>query len=215
MSAQRPPALITGGATRNPVDAIRYLSAHATGTTAVAIAVALGGSHRVRLLGSAEANLRASLADPSIATQEYTSTRDLMAKMEADLRANPGGVLIHSAAVGDYEANASPTKVPSGQPELLLRLTPTPKIIDRVREWSPDIFLVSFKAGNPEWDEERLEAVARAQLTRTTSDLVFANRLGALETSCLLVSASTTTRFENRAGALRQLVERVGEATAR
>ncbi len=209
MSAERPHALITGGATRNPVDAIRYMSAHATGATAVAIAMALGGSHRLRLLGSAEANLRAALADPSIPTTEYTSTRDLMAKMEEELRGNPGGVLVHSAAVGDYEANAAATKVPSGQPELMLRLTPTPKIVDRVREWSPDVFLVSFKAGNPEWDEERLEAVARAQLTRTRSDLVFANRLGALSTSCLLVSASTTTRFEHRGDAVRQLAERI------
>lgn len=202
------PALITAGATRNPVDAIRYLSANATGTTGVVIAQALSSRYEVRLLGSAEACLRASLADRTLTTREYTSTRDLMAKMEEELRARPGGVLIHSAAVGDYEAQPTATKLPSGQPELVLRLTPGPKIVDHVREWDPDVFLVSFKAGNPEWDEEKLEAVARAQLMRTGSDLVFANRLGALGRSCLLVAANGTERFGERGAAIAALVAR-------
>ncbi|GDX80080.1 hypothetical protein LBMAG42_18910 [Deltaproteobacteria bacterium] len=202
------PALITAGATRNPVDAIRYLSANATGATGVVIAQALALRFAVRLLGSTEACLRAKLADGSLATREYTSTRDLMAKMEEELRARPGGVLIHSAAVGDYEAQPAATKLPSGQPELVLRLTPGPKIVDHVREWDPDVFLVSFKAGNPEWDEAKLEAVARAQLARTRSDLVFANRLGALATSCLIVSETTTERFGSRDAAIGALVDR-------
>ncbi len=203
------PALITAGATRNPVDAIRYLSANATGTTGIAIARALASRLRVRLLGSAEACLRAKLSDSSLATREFTSTRDLMAKMEEELRARPGGVLIHSAAVGDYEAEPTATKLPSGQPELVLRLTPGPKIVDHVRDWDPDAFLVSFKAGNPEWDEARLEAVARAQLVRTSSDLVFANRLGALDTSCLILSRGSTERFITRDSALASLVARL------
>ncbi len=203
------PALITAGATRNPVDAIRYLSANATGNTGIAIAHALATRLGVRVLGSAEACLRARLADPSIATREYTSTRDLMAKMEEELRARLGGVLVHSAAVGDYEAEPTTTKLPSGQPELVLRLTPGPKIVDQVRGWDPDVFLVSFKAGNPEWDEATLEAVARAQLERTRSDLVFANRLGALGTSCLIVSAGGTERFGARDVAVGRLVERI------
>lgn len=203
------PALITAGATRNPVDAIRYLSANATGTTGIHLAQALAARFAVRLLGSAEACLRARLAEPALPTREYTSTRDLMAKMEEELRARPGGVLIHSAAVGDYEAEPTTTKLPSGQPELVLRLKPGPKIVDHVRTWDPAVFLISFKAGNPEWDEAKLEAVARAQLVRTGSDLVFANRLGALDTSCLIVSKGATERFGARDAALESLVARI------
>lgn len=191
------------------MDAIRYLSAHATGTTGVALARALAATHAVRLLGSAEACLRARLDAPGVPFAEYTSTRDLMAKMEAELRARPGGVLIHSAAVGDYEAVPTTTKIPSNQPEMVLRFTPGPKIVDHVRGWDPDVFLVSFKAGSPEWDETKLEAVARAQLQRTTSDLVFANRIGALATSCLLVDRVGTARFPDRDAALAALVERI------
>lgn len=205
----RRPVLITAGGTRNPVDAIRALSAASTGLTGIELAQRLGGHFAVHLLGSAEACLRARLASPELSQSEFGSTRDLMAKVESALRARPGGVLIHSAAVGDYEAATTDQKLPSGQDELMLRLTPTPKIVDHVRAWDPGVFLVSFKAGSPEWSDERLEAVARAQLLRTRSDLVFANRLGQLGSSCMVLDASGTRRFARRELALAVLAERV------
>ncbi|MFZ5476272.1 MAG: phosphopantothenoylcysteine decarboxylase [Myxococcota bacterium] len=196
------PALVTAGATRNPVDAIRYLSAHATGRTGVEIARGLGGE--VLLLGSAEACLRAE----GLATEEFFGTRDLGARMERWLRAHPRGALVHSAAVGDYElADPRATKIPSGQAEIVLRLVPAPKLVDRVREWAPDCFLASFKAASPETTEPALEAIARAQLVRTRSDVVFANVLGALGT-VLLVDGRGTERLD-RAAAIAALVARV------
>ncbi len=205
-------ALITAGGTRNPIDAIRALSAGSTGLTGIELARQLAGQFDVHLLGSTEACLRARLMSPELAHSEFGSTRDLMAKVEAALRARPGGVLIHSAAVGDYEAAATDQKLPSGQRELVLGLTPTPKIVDNVREWDPDVFLVSFKAGSPDWSDEKLEAVAREQLERTHSDLVFANRLGQLGSSCMLLDAVGTRRFARREVALAALGERVIEA---
>ncbi len=200
------PALITAGATRNPVDAIRYLSAGATGSTGLALARALAPTHDVRLLGSAEACLRAG---DRVTTEEFGSTRDLMARMERHLRSRQGGVLVHSAAVGDYEADALATKIPSGQPEIVIRLRPGPKIVDHVRSWDPGVFLVSFKAGSPEWSDEKLLEVATAQLARTRSDLVFANRLRDLDHSCVIVASSGVERFPSRDIALSRLVERI------
>ena len=202
-------ALVTAGATRNPVDAIRYLSAGATGTTGIRLARGLVGAHPTGLLGSVEACLRAQAEAFPGTIEVFGSTRDLMAKMEQHLRAKPGGILVHSAAVGDYEAGAVATKIPSGQPELLLRLYPAPKIIDHVREWDADVYLCSFKAGSPEWSDDRLEAVARAQLERTTSQIVFANRLGALDTSCMLLDDAGTRRFTTRDAALSYLLARL------
>lgn len=197
---------MTAGATRNPVDAIRYLSANATGSTALALARLLREAHPVRILGSAEACLRGGGEFP---TEEFGGTRDLMARMERWLRAHPDGVLIHSAAVGDYEV-PDPTagKIPSGQPEMVIRLVPAPKIVDHVRAWAPGCFLVSFKAGRPGLTPEELEAIARAQLRRTGSDLVWANALGALST-VLLVGEAETVRFADRDAAARALAARV------
>jgi len=205
------PLLLTAGATRNPVDAIRYLSAHATGRTGVELAARLRPSFDVHLLGSAEACLRARGLD--VATEEYFGTRDLMGRMERWLRAHPGAALIHSAAVGDYEvppeAVAAAGKIASGSPEITIRLVPAPKIVDHVRSWCPDLFLVSFKAGRPGLTPEELEAIARAQLRRTGSNVVFANVIGRLADSVLLVEEGQTRAFERREDAVTALVERV------
>lgn len=200
------PVLLTAGATRNPVDAIRYLSARATGVTALEIARRLLVTHPVHLLGSAEACLRAG---DSVPTEEFGSTRDLMARVERWLRAHPRGVFVHSAAVGDYEmADPEAGKIPSGQAEITLRLVPAPKILDQVRGWAPDCHLVSFKAGAPGLTEGQLEAIARAQLQRTGSDLVWANALGAL-TTVLLVGPKNTTRHARREDAVADLSARI------
>jgi phosphopantothenoylcysteine decarboxylase/phosphopantothenate--cysteine ligase len=200
------PLLLTAGATRNPVDAIRYLSAHATGRTAIDLASRLRGEFATHILGSAEACLR---APAGLSTEEFTSTRDLMARMERWIRANPSGVVVHSAAVGDYEAEALASKIPSGSPELVLRLRPGPKIVDHVREWAPDVFLVSFKAGTPGLSPEELGGIARRQLERTRSDLVFANVIGAIESTVLLVDATSVTPFARRGEALEALCGRL------
>jgi phosphopantothenoylcysteine decarboxylase/phosphopantothenate--cysteine ligase len=207
------PVLLTAGATRNRVDAIRYLSAHATGRTGVDLADRLAASgRRVHLLGSEEACLRAMLLQasspaPTLTHETFEGTRDLMARVERALRAAPDSVLLHSAAVGDYEMeNAEAGKIPSGRDHLTLTLVPAPKIVDRVRGWAPDCFLVSFKAAAPGTSLGALEAIARAQAHRTGSDLVFANVLGDIGHDVLLVSADATRHFPQRRDALAALL---------
>lgn len=214
------PVLVTAGATRNPVDAIRYLSAHSSGRTGGRIAAALAEQGLdVTLLGSPEAWLRLQAELPSQAHQvacvEYSSTYDLLARMEHWLLDRPDAVVIHAAAVGDYAIIDRATgKIPSGAPELLLRLRPTPKILDRIRDWAPNAMLVSFKAAAPDTTEPELEAIARAQLERSQSDLVFANVIGDLQSLVLLVGPTQTTRHTDRGAALRDLVQRVALAAS-
>ena len=196
------PLLVTAGATRNPIDAIRYLSAHASGRTGVGLAVALSPLTSPLLLGSAEACLRAPQGLP---TEEYTSTRDLEARMRHWVLENPDGIVVHSAAVGDYEAEAIEGKIPSGQGELTLRLRPAPKILDQIRGWSPGIFLVSFKAAPPGTSLEELARIAGAQRVRTGSDLVFANAIGRLSAGLLLVEETGAQAFESREAAVAAL----------
>lgn len=202
------PLLVTAGATRNPVDAMRHLSANSTGSTGVEVARALAGHTRVHLLGSPEALLRSE--GHAVAGREpFGSTRDLMARMEAWVLANPAGVVVHAAAVGDYEADPVQGKIPSGQDELVLRLRPAPKIADRVRAWSDGVLLVTFKAGGPGTSGEELVRVARAQLVRTGSRLVFANVLGDLERTSTLVEAERAEHHPRREAALGALVDRL------
>lgn len=196
-------ALITAGATRNPIDAVRYISAHSSGRTGVVLACSLRDAGvEPWLLGSAEARLRA----PELPGEEYRSTRELMGIMEAWVRANPGGAVLHACAVGDYEVDTQSSKVPSGQPEWTLRLTPTPKIADHVRGWGLTGPYVTFKAASPETTLPELEAIAQRQRQRTGSDLVFANVLGRLGVDVLLVGEQTR-HFSERTPAVEALVE--------
>jgi len=198
------PVLITAGATRNPVDAMRFISANSSGRTSAALAEELPGS---TFLGSPEAVLRA----PSSATCEtFTTTADLMERMRTWVGANPGGVVVHAAAVGDYRtAEPSPGKLPSGQEELVLRLVRTPKIADHIKDWDLSCRLVTFKAAPPETEGEELIGICRAQLARTRSELVVGNVIGRLSSTTTLVDADSSERFDDRRAALRALGTRL------
>ena len=207
LARRRESVLVTAGATRNPLDSMRCITANSSGSTGVSIASALHADHTVHLLASPEAALRAQAAGIE-QIEGFGSTRDLMARMERRVRANPRGIVIHAAAVGDYEARASVGKVSSNMQRWDISLTPTPKILDHVRGWGgEDLVLVSFKAAAPETSDQTLIDIARAQAVRTGSDLVFANVLGRLASGVALVAADCEQWFEERGDALEALVE--------
>ena len=202
---------ITAGATRNPVDAVRVLTANATGRTGVRVGRALADAgHTVLVLGSPEAALRAEAA--GLTAEVYGSTQDLMARMERWVRAHPDGALVHSAAVGDYALapdDGAPRKIPSGLDRLELVLVPTPKIADHVRGWGLTGTFVTFKAAPPATSDEDLVGIARRQRARTGCDLVFANVLGRLSSGVWLVGEEAE-RFEGRPEAIEGLIAAVG-----
>jgi phosphopantothenoylcysteine synthetase/decarboxylase len=196
------PCLVTCGATRNPVDAMRFLSARSSGRSGLWLAERLPGAH---VLAGAEARLRAGPRDD---LEEFASTHDLLERMERWIRANPKSVIVHAAAVGDYAVDDPSGKIASGQPELVLRLHPTPKILDRIHGWAPDARIVSFKAAPPETSREEMVRIADAQRVRTHSDIVFANVLEALDTVSI-VDGAGATHFSERGPALAHLLERI------
>jgi phosphopantothenoylcysteine synthetase/decarboxylase len=201
--------LVTAGATRNPIDAMRFISANSSGRTGVRLARAWqAAGHSVHFLGSPEAVLRYGEGS----TETFGSTRDLMDRMERWVLLHPHGAVVHAAAVGDYEcAEASSSKLPSGRPEVTLALTPTPKIANAVRGWGLRGCFVTFKAAAPETSSDELLALARAQRERTQSDLVFANVLGRLGQGIAIVGDGVTW-FDRRDEALEALISAVTSA---
>jgi phosphopantothenoylcysteine decarboxylase/phosphopantothenate--cysteine ligase len=197
------PFLVTCGGTRNPIDAMRFISARSTGVTGLQIARGLRAlGLEPFVLGSAEARLRGD----EVPGEEFGSTRDLMARMERWVRAHADGGLVHAAAVGDYEVvDPSAGKIGSGLATWTLTLTPTPKIADHVRAWGLVGPYVTFKAAAPGTSEAELVALATAQRSRTGCDLVFANALDRLGSGVLLVG-SDVRRFERREEAIAALV---------
>ena len=197
--------LITAGATRNPIDAMRFISAHSTGRTGAWLATSLSEVAHVTVLGSP---LALTFCAEPVVTLGFTTTQDLMEKMEAWVRANPDGLVIHAAAVGDYAVtDLSPDqKIPSGQEILTLQLVPTPKILDAIQGWSSNVSLVSFKAAAPGTTGSALESIAAAQGMRTGSDRVFANTIGQFDRDVLIWSPSGCTGYQKREDALEALL---------
>lgn len=204
------PVLVTAGATRNPIDAMRFVSANSSGRTSVAIARRLGELDReVHLLGSPEAKLRSA----GLSCQEFSTTRDLMRRMEAWIVEHPRCAVVHAAAVGDYEAATEhPGKIRSNLDELVVRLQPTPKIAEHIKDWAPGCFLVTFKAAPPGTGAEELVDICRRQLIATRSDVVLGNVLGELSTTTTVVDPSGSEAFDDRMAALNTLSALVASA---
>lgn len=201
------PVLITAGATRNPIDSMRSITSNSSGATGVYISQKLYYNERtITLMGS-----NVALLQPKCPTNriEFTSTRDLLTKMNAWVVEHPTGIVVHAAAVGDFEVtNTHSGKLASGS-TLNLELQPTPKIIDHIKQWSHDVYLVSFKAAAPNTSLESLELIAQKQLQRTKSDLVFGNILGNLNKDVMLMSTNSTQVFTNRQDGLDALIDMI------
>ncbi len=190
---------------------MRHIAAFSSGKTGVRIAELLSQAGcAVHLLGSPEACLR---APDSLSTEGFSSTRDLMARMETFLVQNPKAWVVHAAAVGDYEAEPSAEKLPSGQDELVIRLRQAPKIIDHIKKWAPESCLVGFKAAGPETNGEELVTLCRELGFRSRANWIFGNVIGALNSTVTLVDRHGAESFSNREAAFSALCAQIS-ATA-
>lgn len=175
--------IITGGPTRGPIDAVRYISNRSSGRLGSRIAeqalrrgaavalVAGPGSRRPDPEELSEAE-RGRLRILPVETVD-----DLIETLRDEMGANPPDAAIHAMAVLDYVPEApDQTKTPSGRESWTIKLVRTPKVIKRIREWAPDACLVQFKL-EVGLAEEELRAAALDSLRRNRSDLVVANDL--------------------------------------
>ena len=175
--------LVTAGATREYIDPIRYITNASSGRMGVAIA------EEAEFRGAEVTLIRTKGSVPSFVENqvEVETVGDMLEAIEKELMAKRYDIVVLAAAVSDFRVkNRAESKIKSGK-TLTLKLEPTPKIIDRVKELQPDVFLVGFKA---ETDEEKLIEEAKRQIERAGSDLVVANTLkafGSEENEVLLV----------------------------
>jgi phosphopantothenoylcysteine decarboxylase/phosphopantothenate--cysteine ligase len=200
--------LLTAGATRNPIDSMRYISANSSGQSGAWLAEQLTEYGTVHLMGSPEALLRCQLP---ISKQSFGSTEDLMGKMKVWVERYPTGIVVHAAAVGDYavsDADES-VKFPSGAEKLSIELRPTPKILDAIRGWSESVGIISFKAAGPNTSRTDLEAMAKAQAARSDSSIILGNTIGALEAEVLILDRGHLEWFASRPLGMAALVEKI------
>ncbi|NJE47644.1 bifunctional phosphopantothenoylcysteine decarboxylase/phosphopantothenate--cysteine ligase CoaBC [Thermococcus sp. GR7] len=197
--------LVTAGATREYIDPIRYITNASSGKMGVAMA------EEADFRGAEVTLIRTKGSVPSFVENqiEVETVEEMLQAIENELKSKKYDIVVLTAAVSDFRVkNRAGVKIKSGK-ELVLELEPTPKIIDRVKELQPDVFLVGFKAETGLGEEELISA-ARKQMERAKSDLVVANTLqafGSEENEVLLVTKEDVKRLP-RMGK-RELAERL------
>jgi phosphopantothenate-cysteine ligase len=198
--------LVTGGGTVAPIDDVRQISNVSTGRFSSEISeVCLERGCRVwhiQAPGAMSPYTREAwfdLADDrpereverlSMLRKRYRAVRerlhlcrlatgsvsDYSNQLETILKEQRIDVAFLAMAVSDYEPVAVPGKIDSTEEEYLIRCRRTTKVIQRVRDWSPRVFLVGFKLLSGV-DEATLVHAARRACDESRADVTLANDL--------------------------------------
>lgn len=127
----------------------------------------------------------------SVTYSTYRTYDELYKLMEKVKDCEPLDAIVHSAAVSDYKVDcvmkgtpasgnaevvqSSVGKIPSSHSELWIRMVPTEKIIDNIREkWGFGGTLVKFKLEVGKSDEELIEIAKKSRLA-SKADIMVAN----------------------------------------
>jgi phosphopantothenoylcysteine decarboxylase/phosphopantothenate--cysteine ligase len=165
--------LITAGPTREPLDAVRYVSNRSSGKMGYALAeeaMARGG--RVILVSGP-----VNLAPPAGA--ELVSVQTALEMREAVMRhLSAATIVVKAAAVADYHlANPPAHKMKKTAARLSLELEPTSDILAEIGKKKGDRLLIGFAA-----ETENLVAEARRKLESKNCDMVVANLVSRTDT---------------------------------
>lgn len=173
--------LITAGATREPIDDVRFISNVSTGSTGAALAEALtAAGHSVTLLrGEGSAVARAVAHD-----EVFSSAMDLSARLRRQLATGEIDAVIMTAAVADYRpATPFEGKIPSSAERLTLELVRNPKILPHLKSLTlRPLLVVGFKLTSSADATQRAGAVA-AQFAAGGVDAVVHNDLAEIRAS--------------------------------
>ncbi len=170
--------LITAGPTREPIDAVRFISNRSSGKMGIAIAqAAAGAGHEVTLLLGPVPALT-SLHD-SMRVYRFGSSAELKQLLEAHFP--DCDVLVMAAAVADYrmeravEGKIKRESVDGRDAGLTLKLQPTPDLVRAVASTKrPEQKVVAFALEEP----GELQARAVAKMKRKAVGAVVATPLG-------------------------------------
>lgn len=161
--------LITAGPTREPIDAVRYVSNRSSGRMgyAVAAAAAQAGAKVALVSGPVE------LAAPAGVERVNVETATDMYR-ETLARAKDADIFIGAAAIADYApANPAPSKMKKTAPKVEIELVRTQDVLAAVAALSKPPFTVGFAA-----ETDDVETNARTKLETKHLDMIAANRVG-------------------------------------
>jgi len=167
--------LITAGPTWVPIDKVRVITNIFGGNLGALIAEYASwlGAKTTLLLGPSRVELPKSTKNFKIVRYKYFD--DLLNLLKREVASKKYDVVIHSAAVSDYAPiSAKKGKIKSGKRNLIIKFKPTLKIVDNIKKWDPDVFLIKFKL-EVGLKEKELIATAYKSMISSNADIIVAN----------------------------------------
>jgi len=166
--------LMTAGPTVEYIDPVRVVTNLSTGRTGVLLASELvsAGAKVTLVYGPGTAVPPAGAKVIPVKT-----TKEMFDAVKKEMK-KKFDVVILAAAASDYTVqNYSKSKIKSSQKSLQIKLKQAPKIIDHIKKWQKDVFLVGFKA-ETNLSKKKLEEVARKKMREVKADLMITNDIG-------------------------------------
>lgn len=181
--------LVTAGSTQVPIDQVRAISNIFKGQTGWNIAeyFCMEGPRPWKPLDVTLLTSNAFRDNAPWITKKYRTFDDLATSLEKEVVNNNYDVIIHSAAISDYQVSRvldenlqaldKSKKISSQHSKMYLELSQTPKLVDRFRDpWGFKGILVKFKLQVGISDLELIE-IAKASRIASQADLIVANCL--------------------------------------
>jgi len=164
--------LVTAGATFEEIDPVRVITNKSSGKMGNALAeqAYLRGADVLLLRGHNSAEPRYNINE-----EKFTTVDDLFSKIKKNIK--NFDLVMHAAAVSDFELESKSEKKINSSKELHLELTPTTKILENLKKLNKKIFLVGFKA-EVGLNEKELVDSAYNLLKSAGADLIVANDVG-------------------------------------
>jgi len=159
--------MVTAGATVEEIDPIRVITNRSSGKMGIAIANAAfrRGADVVLVRGNTTVEPDYNYKDIQVksASDLYKAVKD---NIDVD-------IIIHTAAVSDFTISKKSKKI-SSKSKLKLELTPTTKILEKIKKLNKKVFLVGFKAEHG-LRKDKLVEKAYSKLKKADADLIIAN----------------------------------------
>jgi len=166
--------LMTAGPTIEYIDPVRVITNQSSGKTGVLLASELvSAGAKVTLVygpGKEEPPKGAKVIRVDTAKAMFDAVRNELRKKF--------DVVILAAAVSDYvPEKVERSKIKSVKKQIMVKLKQAPKIINQIKKWQKDVFLVGFKA-EANVSKQSLLSQARKKLRESKADLIVANDVG-------------------------------------
>ncbi len=166
--------LMTAGPTIEYIDPIRVITNLSSGKTGILLASELisSGAKVTLIYGPG-----IEKAPSGVKLIKISTSKEMLEAVKKEM-SKKFDIVIMAAAVSDYTPeNSSKNKLKSNKNKIKISLKKVPKIIDQIKKYQKDVFLVSFKA-ETNLSKNKLITISKKKMIESCADMIVANDIG-------------------------------------